>query len=107
MEILRRLRGIFTFVFAFGGLIGFLPFSNSIDYQNDEYSGTKLLLYIFLYFIILIGLILWGIWEGDVTAEDLNKAKKNYAFMEKKCPNCWKKLPSRFTTKCPYCTADL
>ncbi len=104
---MKTLRFLITCIIGFGGLVGFIPFSNSIDYNNDEYSGTKLLIYIFLYIILVIGMFFWGFYEDDFTAEDINKGVKNYAFMEKKCPHCWKKLPSRLSTKCPHCTADL
>lgn len=38
---------------------------------------------------------------------DLEKDVKKTMRIMKKCPQCYKELPSYLTAKCPYCTADL
>jgi hypothetical protein len=60
-------------------------------------------------FIVVLGFLGLGIeyvyqlGNSDKTKED---AKKDFKVILGVCPNCLKKI-SRFSSKCPYCTADL
>ena len=69
--------------------------------------------------IALIGLIIYPItWSvaffylrinygPPISNEDAKSWGSAIQRVSKTCPNCFKKLPSIFTSKCPYCTSEL
>ena len=80
-------------------------FMSYLLYQLSETSPLISLIGLILYPIIWIICLFfmhvrWG-------SEDLRYWGMGIQMALKTCPSCMKKLPSRFTTKCPYCTAEL
>jgi len=69
--------------------------------------------------IALIGLIIYPIvyivvflylriqYGAPISDEDFKAWGSAIQRVSKTCPNCFKKLPSIFTSKCPYCTSEL
>jgi hypothetical protein len=58
--------------------------------------------------ILNIAVAIWRMMEpGYDFKEDVKTARKIHTTLNKKCPYCFSKLPSHFTSKCPQCTADL
>jgi hypothetical protein len=73
----------------------------------DEWSDSSLWWVLFYWISYIIINIIVAIWRMQDPGYDA-KSDIEHAFkIAKKCPCCMKKLPSYFTSKCPYCTADL
>lgn len=102
MKIIRPLLG---YIIGVGGVIGFIPFSNSLVHKEGAF--VKSLLYILIWGVLVVGLFLWQLWEGEVSSKDIDNVLKTDALIQKKCPSCRKKLPSRLTKRCPYCTSEI
>lgn len=69
---------------------------------------TENLFLILLYWIfyVIINIITAG-WRMNDSNYNLEKDFKTALMIQKKCPHCFKSLPSHFTSKCPHCTKDL
>jgi hypothetical protein len=102
---MKIIRTLLAWIIGVGGLIYFMPFAGGLDYSEGSGAGTKLLIYIFIWGGLTVGLILWQLWEGDIDSSDIESGIKTNAMIYNKCPSCRKKLPSRLTKRCPFCTS--
>jgi hypothetical protein len=57
-----------------------------------------------IFFIFGVNVALLRFSDSDY---DVERGVKNAFKFAKKCPNCMKKLPSVFTSRCPHCTSNL
>jgi hypothetical protein len=94
MTFLKFLLFMFT-------LFGLMYLGLKTGYEDDW--GLKGYSFFWLFYVIInIAMIIWRIQDDQMHFD----GKKTLKYL-KICPYCMKKLPSYFSSKCPYCTADL
>ena len=91
------IKGLLLWVQFFG--LGYLLFRQIGEPFISEFDSTLSFITPFIWFFASA----WMFAKSDVTKEDIELGFR----INKKCPKCFKNLPSSFTTKCPHCTADL
>ena len=93
---------LFLAVYPFG-----YNFMGYLLYQLMETSPLISLIGLILYPIIWIICFFICYIQLGSGSEDAKYWGIGIQMALKTCPSCMKKLPSRFTAKCPYCTAEL
>ena len=92
-----------TLFVVFGGLLFLF---NIINSWGEHQFGFGSLFLFFLIWVVFGGwMFLATFYYYDRTAS-VKGTFNNYMLLNKKCPHCLKKLPSYFSSKCPYCTAE-
>ncbi|MDA7716411.1 hypothetical protein N8810_02035 [Flavobacteriaceae bacterium] len=92
-----------TLFVMFGGLL-FL-FNIARSWGEHQFGFGSLFLFFLIWVVFGGWMFLATFFYYDRTAS-AKGTFNNYMLLNKKCPNCMKKLPSYFSSKCPYCTAD-